>query len=106
MNNSDLKRLYNLVNSKQFKHRVQVNTELKEDALRTRRLQMGDKATKEHLYRLHLVSETTWAIADPHYDEILIYASNYIEAYVIQDELHKEGYDVDVVRFQRISRPF
>lgn len=102
----NLRKLYNLVNSKDFKQVVKQKTDEKEWALTQRVVEMGRKATIDFLFRLFVRYEVKWAIKDPYNDEILIHCDSSVQAYIVHEELQKHGYDVDIIKYQVFTRPF
>lgn len=101
-----VRKFYNLVNSKEFKRLIEEKTSEKMFTLSQRRIKDGEKAVNKWLFRLFIDYPIQWAIKDPYSDEILIYCNNSTEAYVMHEELQKQGYDVDIIKYQVFTRPF
>lgn len=102
----NLRKLYNLVNSKDFKKLIEQKTDEKELTLAQRVLEFGRSKTNEFLFRLFVTYPVKWAIKDPYSDEILIYCDSSVQAYIVHEELQKHGYDVDIIKYQVFTRPF
>lgn len=102
----NLRKLYNLVNSKDFKKLIEQKTDEKELTLAQRVLEFGRKATNEFLFRLFVDYPVQWAIKDPYSDEILIYCDSATQAFIVHEELNKRGWDVDIIKYKVFTRPF